>query len=41
MTLGFNANGRVHTYDGKPIKHFLISTMIQLRGAIARAVVLC
>ena len=22
MTLGFNANGRVHTYDGKPIKHF-------------------
>ncbi len=22
MTLGFNANGRAHTYDGKPIKHF-------------------
>ncbi|KUY84960.1 replication protein [Burkholderia cepacia] len=22
MTLGFNANGRAHTYEGKPIKHF-------------------
>lgn len=22
MTLGFNAGGRAHTYDGKPIKHF-------------------
>ena len=22
MTLGFNANGRAQTYDGKPIKHF-------------------
>lgn len=22
ITLGFNANGRAHTYDGKPIKHF-------------------
>ncbi|WP_342616470.1 replication protein RepA [Rhodoferax sp. GW822-FHT02A01] len=22
MTLGFNADGKAHTYDGKPIKHF-------------------
>lgn len=22
MTLGFNANGKAHTYEGKPIKHF-------------------
>ena len=22
ITLGFNANGRAHTYEGKPIKHF-------------------
>lgn len=22
MTLGFNSNGRAHTYEGKPIKHF-------------------
>ena len=22
MTLGFNVNGRAHTYEGKPIKHF-------------------
>ena len=22
MTLGFNVNGKAHTYDGKPIKHF-------------------